>query len=163
MTNRSLFLTVAAGLLASVAFATPSHAGSVVTTTVSFTVTGGTAADVEVTYSPSVDPIANLAVTGTGGLTVTSITESANEVIITFTGAAATSGNLVWTFTTDTAGPINFASSSLTGVTGTASQLNVAVASTSTAIPEPTSMALLGIGMTGFLAFRRLFKRPAVA
>jgi hypothetical protein len=30
-------------------------------------------------------------------------------------------------------------------------------------IPEPTSMALLGIGMTGFLAFRRLFKRTAVA
>jgi hypothetical protein len=34
---------------------------------------------------------------------------------------------------------------------------------TATAIPEPSSLALLGIGMTGFLAFRRLFKRPAVA
>jgi hypothetical protein len=30
-------------------------------------------------------------------------------------------------------------------------------------IPEPGSMALLGIGMTGFLAFRRLFKRHAIA
>jgi len=30
-------------------------------------------------------------------------------------------------------------------------------------IPEPSSFALLGIGMTGFLAFRRFFKRPAVA
>jgi hypothetical protein len=29
--------------------------------------------------------------------------------------------------------------------------------------PEPASWALLGIGMTGFLAFRRLFKRHAVA
>jgi len=33
----------------------------------------------------------------------------------------------------------------------------------SSAIPEPTSIALLGIGMTGFLAFRRLFKRASVA
>jgi len=30
-------------------------------------------------------------------------------------------------------------------------------------VPEPTSVALLGIGMTGFLAFRRLFKRTLVA
>jgi len=29
-------------------------------------------------------------------------------------------------------------------------------------VPEPTSIALLGIGMTGFLAFRRLFKRTSV-
>jgi hypothetical protein len=33
----------------------------------------------------------------------------------------------------------------------------------STGVPEPSSVALLGIGMTGFLAFRRLFKRHAVA
>jgi len=33
----------------------------------------------------------------------------------------------------------------------------------SSAVPEPASFALLGIGMTGFLAFRRYFKRNAVA
>jgi hypothetical protein len=31
------------------------------------------------------------------------------------------------------------------------------------AVPEPSSMALLGIGAAGFLAFRRFFKRTSVA
>jgi len=40
---------------------------------------------------------------------------------------------------------------------------NVGFGFSQIAVPEPTSMALLGIGMTGFLAFRRLFKRTSVA
>jgi len=40
--------------------------------------------------------------------------------------------------------------------------VNQAFDSTS-AVPEPTSLALLGIGMTGFFALRRFFKRTSVA
>jgi hypothetical protein len=43
----------------------------------------------------------------------------------------------------------------------TVSIINQAFSSSAT--PEPASWALLGIGMTGFLAFRRLFKRHEVA
>jgi len=43
----------------------------------------------------------------------------------------------------------------------TVSIVNQAFSSTPS-VPEPTSIALLGIGMTGFLAFRRLFKRTSV-
>lgn len=49
------------------------------------------------------------------------------------------------------------------GTDGSASISVVSQGFSSTNVPEPSSVALLGIGMTGFLAFRRLFKRHAVA
>jgi len=160
MTKRSLFLTVAAGLLASVAFATPSQAGTVITTA-SFNVTSpGTATDIDITYSPAVDPIGPVTTVSSTLSGITYSEPSANTVEAKFTAAA--SGSIVFEFTTATAGPITFSNASLSGVTS-GSQGTVTVGVATAAVPEPTSIALLGIGMTGFLALRRLFKRTAVA
>jgi hypothetical protein len=49
------------------------------------------------------------------------------------------------------------------GSTGTATLSFITQGYSLNTIPEPTSMALLGIGMTGFFAFRRFFRRAAVA
>jgi len=47
------------------------------------------------------------------------------------------------------------------GVTTKAAGLGLS--EVASAVPEPTSLALLGIGMSGFFAFRRFFKRTSVA
>jgi len=47
------------------------------------------------------------------------------------------------------------------GTSGAASVSIVSQGFSSGTVPEPTSMALLGIGMAGFFTYRRLFKRTA--
>jgi len=146
--NRSLFLSLAAGLLASVALATPSQAGTQ-TLTANFTVTGGTAADIELLYTA---PVTAVVVTSTD-LTITPPYFSGSTVEFNFLPKAV--GFVDFTVTSSG----NLSAYFLTGLTSgvTDSLLHVTV------VPEPASFALLGIGMTGLLAFRRLFKRTSAA
>jgi PEP-CTERM motif len=69
-------------------------------------------------------------------------------------------GSNVMTMTFNEAGA-NFASVIANGgtIVGTGGFSEIAVS----AIPEPSSFALLGIGVTAFLAYRRVFKRTFVA
>jgi PEP-CTERM motif len=169
MTKRSFFLAVAAGLLASVAFATPSQAGSEYLVTAAFNIVplpgqpAVTATDVTVTLSDT-SLSGPVTVVGLGGLTSVSGTLSGGILEIDFAAASATTpttlpGGVMVEFGGPSGVGISAFALSNPSAAFSSSGLNVSIAS----VPEPTSMALLGIGMTGFLALRRLFKRPTVA
>jgi len=152
MMNRSLFLSLAAGLLASLALTAPSHAASV-TVTGSFSVPGAVAGELDFFFSAPVSAPA----TFVGTPTPSAPTFSGNEVIFTYLPPIV-AGQL--TFTVTTSGIFEGGEINPNSILGTPAANNF---NFMTSVPEPTSIALLGIGMTGFLAFRRLFKRTATA
>jgi len=159
MMKRLFLLLVAAFLVASLGLATPSHAGSVlVTTDVNIIAPAGTSSDeVQITYTnaPAL-PITLLPAT-TVAVTGSSISGDTLSVFYT-----PITGNQTLDFTFVAAPPIALNEDHLLGIVGPGPTGLTANVFTS-AVPEPASIALLGIGMTGFLAFRRLFKRTSVA
>ena len=164
--KRSFFRTLAAGLLASLAFATSSQAGTVVTTNVDFGLPTPVTAQstVVINYSAATGPI-----TGLGNFIssapVTIAQTGVDQVTLTYS-PAATSAFTSFQFTSSVSFPSAPGSITVSGVTATpgpGSLITTGLSYSLGAVPEPTSMALLGIGMTGFLAFRRLFKRTSVA
>jgi PEP-CTERM motif len=166
MTKRSLFLTLAAGLLASMALATPSQAAStLVTENLLFGVptplaTGLTAIDFTYTGAGT---ISDLSLQGSLPNTATVKLIGTNEVEVDYS-SATTAAATVFTFVSSTAfvdapGAISVAVTTNPSGATIKEHLSFNLAS----VPEPSSIALLGIGMTGFLAYRRLFKRSSVA
>jgi hypothetical protein len=98
--------------------------------------------------------VSELIATTTGqqlALLNTSITAAAQNVVATANFAPQQS--IVITKDIDVIG----------GTVNTSTLSVVAQAYSQTAVPEPATLTLLGIGMSGFLAFRRFFKRTSVA
>jgi hypothetical protein len=152
MMKRSLFLALAAGFVASLAFAAPANAGSV-TVTGSWSVPGAKASELDFFFSSPVTSVISFS----GVPTPTVPTIAPNEVIFKYSPAVE-GGTL--TFTVSSAGGFLGGGIAIPSIVGSPSANNFNFA-TST-VPEPTSFALLGIGMAGFLAYRRLFKRGSV-
>jgi hypothetical protein len=172
MKRGSFFLSLAAGLLASLAFTTPSEAGAVVTTALAWTGLSPAATSIEIDYSAATGPISNFELLGGAPTPSGPPTIVGDDITLTFSPSAS-SGFLVFRFESSVSDSIplnevpNFISVTSIlaepgGQTGPSASLATSL-SFSSPVPEPPAFALLGIGMTGLLAFRRLFKRTSVA
>jgi hypothetical protein len=158
MIKRMVLLSAA--LILSLAFAAPSRADMTYQLTGSFAVTGGTATDVEMLLTPTSATLSVDSLTGSlpSGATASATTINffgTNYPAVELDFSPTASGNYVVTFTSPDV--VHLQSYFLTGLSGsvTASNINVAL----TTVPEPSSIALLGIGLSGFIAFRRRFSR----
>lgn len=162
--KRSFFLALAAGLFANLAFATASQAGSIlVDTTASFTLTspaGATASGFTFTYNSTAISDLTL-VSAPAGTNISS--DGVSMITIDLSPPTGGPASFEWTFKDPGPGPIGVVAAFLFSGTpvefGAKTEFNVS----NKAVPEPASLALLGIGMTGFLAFRRFFKKTSVA
>jgi len=174
MRIRSSFLVAALALLATFALETPSHAGSVtVKVTDSIFVMNtdffsNTITSIALTFTGLTNPInvgsaafSGGAVNSSGNHPV-SVGLSGDTITLSMSAVSLVAGSVTFT-TLVPSSELSDLNLGVTGVVTTSDGTLTNSLSYSAIVPEPTSMSLLGIGMTSFLAFRRFFKRTQVA
>jgi hypothetical protein len=155
--SRRSFLFGTLVMLAGLAAATPARAGSVITTSISFSNASPALTEIDLTYSGA-GTLSNLTPTsGPGGA---ALTLSGDVVSIKWSPAFAGPFSLVFTMDSTTNSGAT-ATPTFTPSGDNLTNFNFHVSQGS--VPEPATLALLGIGMTGLLAFRRFFKKTSVA
>jgi hypothetical protein len=165
MTKRSFAMALAMALVAGVASSSACRAGTWITTVAAFndsglaaddfegyfTGTDGTISDVSALYSSNVSTKIHVIGSGAG-------------VEVDFTKPLPEYSSVLFSFES-TKGPVGLSASFWTFKTGamvSATSTTFIVASVDP-IPEPGSMALLGIGVMGVFTWRRLSRRKAGA
>ena len=153
MSKRS-FLFGTLVVLAGLASATPSHAGTVLTS-ISYSSASPGLTEIDLAYSN----VGTLGAPTPGTFTGGTATLVGDVVELKF--SPTNTGPFSFQFTmTDT---ISSGATATPSFVPAGSSLQSFSFSVTQGVPEPASIALLGIGMTGFLAFRRFRKKASAA
>ena len=162
MPKRSFAIAVAMAMFASLALSAPSQA-DFITTVTAINTSGQAADDFEATFTGTGGSVSDITVLYSSGIaTTTKVISSGSGVELDFaTPLPNNTGVVVFNFMTGFS-PLGLNTAEWTFKSGAPISAGSVTFSTMT-VPEPSSLALFGIGMAGLFSFRRVFKQRAVA